>query len=64
MRAQQIVSLIAFALLALAETMAPEGVAVGAAMIPVLVGGVLGAGIGTMLLYGGEFVPGSSSDSK
>ncbi len=34
--------------------MAPEGVAVGAAMIPVLVGGVIGAGVGTMLLYGGE----------
>jgi hypothetical protein len=34
--------------------MSPEGVAVGAALLPVLVGGVIGAGVGTMLLYGGK----------
>ncbi|KAG2434662.1 hypothetical protein HXX76_007555 [Chlamydomonas incerta] len=42
--------------------MAPEGVAVGAAMIPVLVGGILGAGIGTMLLYGGAIEAGEAEN--
>lgn len=37
--------------------MSPEGVAVGAALLPVLVGGVIGAGVGTMLLYGGRCAP-------
>ncbi|KXZ54671.1 hypothetical protein GPECTOR_4g737 [Gonium pectorale] len=42
--------------------MSPEGVAVGAAMIPVLVGGVIGAGVGTMLLYGGAVEAGEAEN--
>ncbi|KAG2492000.1 hypothetical protein HYH03_009730 [Edaphochlamys debaryana] len=43
-------------------TIAVEGVAVGAAMIPVIVGGVIGAGVGTMLLYGGAIEAGEAEN--
>ncbi|GLC34388.1 hypothetical protein PLESTB_000734200 [Pleodorina starrii] len=42
--------------------MSPEGVAVGAALLPVLVGGVVGAGVGTMLLYGGAIEAGEAEN--
>ncbi|EFJ47283.1 hypothetical protein VOLCADRAFT_121022 [Volvox carteri f. nagariensis] len=42
--------------------MSPEGVAVGAALLPVLVGGVIGAGVGTMLLYGGAIEAGEAEN--
>lgn len=39
-----------------------EGVAVGAAMLPCLIGGVIGAGMGSLILYAGAVEAGEAED--